>query len=115
MFKRFLDGTELNPQSAGSTTCPTFYAIKDATYGSQIIVASHTSAIYQIMSQGVQGECTGFGINISDEGIFPKDDRGAVPRLEYGFVWKFAVDAEGNGKVLERFHFKLDLINESMD
>jgi len=87
--------------------------IKDAAYGSQIMVASHTSAIYQIMSQGFQGECTGFGINIRH--LPQRRSRGAVPRLEYGFVWKFAVDAEGNGKFLERFHFKLDLINESMD
>jgi hypothetical protein len=108
------DGTELDPQSAGRTTCPTIEGIKNATYGSQILVASHTSAIYEIMGEGVTGECTGFGIDVSDDRTFPKDDRGAVPRFEYGFVWKFAVDAEGNGHFLERLDFKLglDLIAE---
>ena len=105
-----VDGTELDPQSARRTTCPTIDAIKNVSNGSQILVASHTSAIYQIMGPGVAGECTGFGIDISDDDIFPKDDRGSVPRAEYGFIWKFSIDAEGNAQFLKRIDFKLNLI-----
>ncbi|KAK1744523.1 hypothetical protein QTG54_005056 [Skeletonema marinoi] len=107
-----VDGTELDPQSASRTTCPTIDAIKNVSNGSQILVASHTSAIYQIMGPGVAGECTGFGIDISDDDIFPKDDRGSVPRAEYGFIWKFSIDAEGNAQFLKRIDFKLNLITE---
>jgi phosphohistidine phosphatase SixA len=105
-----VDGTELDPQSARRTTCPTIDAIKNVSNGSQILVASHTSAIYQIMGPGVEEECTGFGIDISNDDIFPKDDRGSVPRAEYGFIWKFSIDAEGNAHFLKRIDFKLDLI-----
>jgi phosphohistidine phosphatase SixA len=103
------DGTELNPQGAGSTTCPTINAIKNAQHGSKILVASHTSAIYQILGSGVEGECTGFGIDTSDVQTFPVDDRGAVPKEEYGFVWIFSIDEAGNGTFLKRIAFELDL------
>eukprot|EP00985_Skeletonema_marinoi_P010916 scaffold5143_cov139-Skeletonema_marinoi.AAC.8 len=35
-----VDGTELDPQSASRTTCPTIDAIKNVSNGSQILVAS---------------------------------------------------------------------------
>lgn len=106
-------GTELDPQSAERAICPTIDAIKIVSNGSQLLVASHSDAIYQIMGPGVDGECTGFGIDMSNEEIFPKDEWGDVPSAEYGFIWKFLVDAEGNGQFLERFNLKLDLMTES--
>lgn len=52
---------------------------------------------------------------IKDEDIFPNDDRGAVPRAEYGFVWEISVDEEGNDQFLERIDFKLDLMTKSKE
>ncbi len=75
-------GTELDPQSAERAICPTIDAIKNVSNGSQLLVASHSDAIYQIMGPGVDGECTGFGIDMSNEEIFPKDEWGDVPSVE---------------------------------
>jgi hypothetical protein len=77
--------------------------------GRKILVASHTSAIYQILGSGLEGECTGFGIDTSDIQNFLIDDRGAVPKEEYGFVWVFSIDEAGNGTFLKRMDFEFDL------
>ena len=93
--------SELNPEGGGASVCPTVAAIKNAEPGSTIVVAAHTSTIYRILGEGNGDECEGLGLDTSDPASFPRDDRGAIPRDQYGNVWKVFIDTNTGDATLE--------------
>ena len=63
-----------------ASICPTVQAIKSTSLGSTVIMSTHRSAIYGILSNGNDDEeedsCTGLGLDTSNSANFPKDDEG---------------------------------------
>ena len=106
--------SELNPEGGGASVCPTVEAIKNSKGGSTIVVAAHTATIYRIMGEGNGDECEGLGLDTSDKTNFPKDGRGAVPREQYGNVWKVSIDANGHATFEERqiVEFSLNTVTD---
>ena len=47
-------------------------------------------------------ECTGIGLDTSDESLFPKDERARLPRPEYSNVWEVTIDEEGKAALARR-------------
>jgi len=101
------DGQELNPESNGASVCPTVHALNALPLGSTAVVAVHTSTIYHIMNIGMEGECEGIGLDISnDDDIFPKDIKpwdDFLPREEYSNVWEVSIDANGKATLARRY------------
>ena len=98
-----VDGEELNPEGNGPSICPTVEAIMNSPPGSVILVAGHTSTIYQIMDEGREGCEGGIGLDTSDPDFFPKEEtRKRLPREYYGFVWKVKINKDGDARLDKR-------------
>jgi len=94
-----------------ASICPTVHAIKSTSLGSTIVMSTHRSAIYGILSNGYNDEedsCTGLGLDTSNSDNFPKDDEG---KLDSGYsdLWKITIDANGKPSFEERLILDFDL------
>ena len=104
------DGVEKLEEEA--SICPTVRAIKSTPLGSTIIISTHRSAIYGILSNGYDDEeddsCTGLGLDTSNSANFPKDEEG---KLDSGYsdLWKITIDANGKPSLEQRLILDFDL------
>ena len=105
------DGLEKLEEEA--SICPTVEAIKSTPLGSTIVMSTHRSAIYGILTNGYDDEeeedrCTGLGLDTSNSANFPKDDEG---KLDSGYsdLWKITIDANGKSSFEERLILDFDL------
>jgi len=95
-----------------ASICPTIQAIKSTPLGSTIVISTHRSAIYGILSNGYNDEeddgCTGLGLDTSNSDNFPKDDEG---KLDSGYsdLWKISIDANGKPSLENRLVLDFDL------
>ncbi len=84
-----LDGEELEPEGTTDSECPTVDAILATAAGDTIVVAGHSGTLYDIMGDG-NDDCSGLGLDTSDNMLFPKDEDGKV--RDFGDVWKVVVE-----------------------
>ena len=99
------DGTELEPEGTSASECPTIDAIRDAAVDSgvdTILVAGHSGTLYDIMGAG-NDDCTGLGLDISDDDRFPKK---GVKVRDFGDLWKVIVYANGNARFVYRVNLQ---------
>jgi len=94
-------GTELNPEGPSGSVCPTVEALRGHAAGSTLLVSAHTSTLYPIMGGGRDGECDGLGVDTSDDDTFPRDERGKLPKSEFGNIWVVEIDEEGSASLKE--------------
>jgi len=109
--QRFPSGDEVEKLEEEASICPTVQAIKSTPLGSTIIMSTHRSAIYGILSNGYNDEedgCTGLGLDTSNSTNFPKDDEG---KLDSGYsdLWKITIDASGKPSLEGRLILDFDL------
>jgi len=105
------DNDEVEKLEEEASICPTVRAIKSTTMGSTIIMSTHRSAIYGILSNGYNDDndsCIGLGLDTSNSDNFPKDDEG---KLDSGYsdLWKISIDANGKPSLEERLILDFDL------
>ena len=106
------DNNEVEKLEEEASICPTVQAIKSTPLGSTIVMSTHRSAIYGILSNGYNDEeedsCTGLGLDTSNSVNFPKDDEG---KLDSGYsdLWKITIDANGKPSLEERLVLDFDL------
>lgn len=75
-----VDGEELNPEGNGPSICPTVEAIVNTPPGSVILVAAHTSTLYQIMDEGRDGCEGGIGLDLVTLIYSRRRKRGKAPK-----------------------------------
>jgi len=105
------DNDEVEKLEEEASICPTVRAIKSTPLGSTIVMSTHRSAIYGVLSNGNNEEddgCTGLGLDTSNSADFPKDDEG---KLDSGYsdLWKITIDANGKASLVERLILDFDL------
>ena len=87
--------TELDPEGTSASICPTVAAILNSPPGSTLLVSGHTGTLYKIMDGGNDDDCTGLGLDTSDQLIFPKDPKGKIPSDQFGDIWSVEIDEDG--------------------
>jgi len=106
------DNDDVEKLEEEASICPTIQAIKSTPLGSTIVMSTHRSAIYGILSNGYDDDeedgCTGNGLDTSNSDNFPKDDEG---KLDSGYsdLWKITIDANGKPSFEERLILDFDL------
>jgi len=112
-IQRYPSGSGVEKLEEEASICPTVRAIKSTPLGSTIIMSTHRSAIYGILSNGNNDEededsCNGLGLDTSNSADFPKDDEG---KLDSGYsdLWKISIDANGKPSLENRLVLDFDL------
>ena len=107
------DDDDVEKLEEEASICPTVRVIKSTSMGSTIVMSTHRSAIYGILTNGYDDEeeedrCTGLGLDTSNSANFPKDDEG---KLDSGYsdLWKITIDANGKPRLEERLILDFDL------
>ena len=106
------DNSEVEKLEEEASICPTVRAIKSTPLGSTIVMSTHRSAIYEILSDGYDDDeedvCTGLGLDTSNSTNFPKDDEGKL-YSGYSDLWKITIDANDKPSLEERLVLDFDL------
>ena len=103
--------SELSPASTTPSECATLEAIvaeRASGANNTILIAGHSGTLYDIMGDNVS-DCleldkAGLGLNTDDADAFPKDEDGKV--RDFGDVWKVVINRKGDVSLRNRLNLQ---------